>query len=109
MSAYTSSTNRGEYCISKAGIAMVTTLFADRLSGEGIFVYEVRPGVIQTDMTSGVSERYDSLIEGGLFPIKRWGTPKDIGGVVSLLCSPKMSYSTGDVINVDGGFHIRRL
>ena len=109
ISAYTSSTNRGEYCISKAGIGMVTTLFADRLSSEGIFVYEVRPGIIQTDMTSAVSEKYDNLIEDGLLPIKRWGTPKDIAGVVSVLCSPKMCYSTGDVINVDGGFHIRRL
>lgn len=109
MSAYTSSTNRGEYCISKAGISMVTTLFADRLSEFGILVYEVRPGIIKTDMTSGVTEKYDALIEGGLLPIKKWGTPKDISGAVSVLCSPKMCYSTGDVINVDGGFHIRRL
>ena len=109
MSAYTSSTNRGEYCISKAGISMVTTLFADKLSEHGILVYEVRPGIIKTDMTSGVSGKYDTLIEGGLLPIKRWGTPQDIAGVVSLLSSPKMCYSTGDVINVDGGYHIRRL
>lgn len=109
MSAYTSSTNRGEYCISKAGISMITTLFADRLSSYGIFVYEVRPGIIKTDMTSGVSEKYDSLIKGGLLPIGRWGTPEDIAGVVSVLCSPKICYSTGDVINVDGGYHIRRL
>lgn len=109
MSAYTSSTNRGEYCISKAGISMITTLFADRLANDGIFVYEVRPGIIKTDMTSKVSEKYDNLIEGGLLPIKRWGTPKDIAGVVSVLCSPKMCYSTGDIINVDGGYHIRRL
>lgn len=110
MSAYTSSVNRGEYCISKAGISMVTTLFADRLAEEGILVYEVRPGIIKTDMTSGVTDKYDTLInEEGILPIKRWGTPKDIAGAVSLLCSPKMCYSTGDIINVDGGFHIRRL
>lgn len=109
MSAYTSSTNRGEYCISKAGISMVTTLFADRLAEYGILVYEIRPGIIKTDMTSTVTDKYDNLIEGGLLPIKRWGFPRDIAGVVSLLASPKMCYSTGDVINVDGGFHIRRL
>jgi len=109
MSAYTSSVNRGEYCISKAGISMITTLFADRLAEYGILVYEVRPGIIKTDMTSGVTGKYDNLIEEGLLPIKRWGTPKDISGAVSILCSPKMCYSTGDVINLDGGFHIRRL
>lgn len=109
MSAYTSSTNRGEYCISKAGISMVTTLFADRLAEHGIFVYEIRPGVIKTDMTAKVSEKYDKMIEEGLFPIKRWGFPEDIAGIVSLLSSPKISYSTGEVINVDGGYHIRRL
>lgn len=109
MSAYTSSTNRGEYCISKAGISMITTLFADKLAEYGIFVFEVRPGIIKTDMTSGVTDKYDKLIEGGLLPISRWGTPKDIAGAVSLLSSPKMCYSTGDIINVDGGFHIRRL
>lgn len=110
MSAYTSSVNRGEYCISKAGISMVTILFADRLAEEAILVYEVRPGIIKTDMTSGVTDKYDTLInEEGILPIKRWGTPKDIAGAVSLLCSPKMCYSTGDIINVDGGFHIRRL
>lgn len=109
MSAYTSSVNRGEYCISKAGISMVTKLFADRLSEYGIFVYEVRPGVIKTDMTAKVNEKYSQLIEDGIFPIKRWGTPEDIAGVVSVLCSPKLNYSTGDVINVDGGFHLRRM
>lgn len=110
MSAYTSSINRGEYCISKAGISMVTTLFADRLAEEGILVYEIRPGIIKTDMTSGVTEKYDTLIkEDGILPIKRWGTPKDIAGAVSVLCSPKMCYSTGDILNLDGGFHIRRL
>lgn len=88
---------------------MITTLFADKLAEYGIFVFEVRPGIIKTDMTSGVTDKYDKLIEGGLLPINRWGTPKDIAGAVSLLSSPKMCYSTGDIINVDGGFHIRRL
>ncbi|MBS4535062.1 3-ketoacyl-ACP reductase [Clostridium sp. D2Q-14] len=109
MSAYTSSINRGEYCISKAGISMVTILFADRLAEYGIFVYEVRPGIIKTDMTATVTDKYDKLIEGGILPIKRWGYPEDIAGAVSLLSSPKMMYSTGEVINVDGGYHIRRL
>jgi NAD(P)-dependent dehydrogenase (short-subunit alcohol dehydrogenase family) len=109
ISAYASSINRGEYCISKAGISMVTTLFADRLAEHGILVYEIRPGVIKTDMTAKVSEKYTKQIEEGVFPIKRWGYPEDIAGVVSLLSSPKMSYSTGDIINVDGGYHIRRL
>ena len=109
MSSYTSSVSRGEYCISKAGISMVTTLFADRLAAAGILVYEIRPGIIKTDMTAKVSEKYDRLINDGLLPIKRWGTPEDIAAAVSLLCSPKMTYSTGDVINVDGGFHLRRL
>lgn len=109
MSAYTSSTQRGEYCISKAGVSMVTTLFADRLAQYGIYVYEIRPGIIYTDMTATVKGKYDSLIENGLTPIKRWGYPEDIANAVSLLCSDKLGFSTGEVINVDGGFHLRRL
>jgi 3-oxoacyl-[acyl-carrier protein] reductase len=109
ISAYTSSTQRGEYCISKAGISMITTLFADRLSEYGINVYEIRPGIIATDMTSKVKDKYDALIEAGLTPIKRWGYPEDIANAVSAFCSGKFSFSTGEVINVDGGFHIRRL
>ena len=110
LSAYTSSTTRGEYCISKAGISMITALFADRLAEYGINVYEIRPGIIATDMTAGVKEKYDRLIrDEGLLPFKRWGTPEDVGNAVSVLCSGKLSYSTGEVINVDGGFHIRRL
>ncbi len=109
MSAYTSSTSRGEYCISKAGISMVTKLFADRLAEYGINVYEIRPGIIATDMTSTVKDRYDALIEEGLLPIKRWGYPEDIAKAVWALCSGLLPYSTGEVINVDGGFHIRRL
>lgn len=109
ISAYTSSTMRAEYCISKAAISMVTLLFADRLADEGINVYEIRPGVINTDMTSVVKEKYDALISGGLTPIKRWGQPEDVAKAVSVVCSGLLDFSTGEVINVDGGFHIRRL
>lgn len=109
MSSYTSSVNRPEYCISKAGVSMCTTLFADRLSGHGIGVYEVRPGIIATDMTSGVKGKYDALIDGGLLPIKRWGKPEDIADAVAMLAGGALKYSTGEVINVDGGFHLRRL
>lgn len=110
ISAYTSSVNRGEYCISKAGIAMITTLFADCMAGYGIPVFEVRPGIIATDMTSGVKEKYDAFIQrdGGL-PISRWGTPDDVAKAVVALCGGAFDYSPGQVINVDGGFHIRRL
>lgn len=109
MSAYTSSVNRGEYCISKAGMSMITTLFADRLAEYGIMVNEVRPGIIATDMTSKVQGKYDALIEGGLLPIKRWGTPEDIAKAVWTLCNGSLQYMTGQVLNIDGGFHIRRL
>lgn len=109
MSAYTVSVNRGEYCISKAGISMMTQLFAARLAEYGIPVYEIRPGIIRTDMTSGVTDKYDKLINGGLLPISRWGTPDDIADAVSVLAEGRLRYSTGEVINVDGGFHIQRL
>ncbi len=109
ISAYTSSTMRGEYCISKAAVSMITLLFADRLAEEGINVYEIRPGIINTDMTSGVKDKYDVLIASGLTPIKRWGQPQDVADAVSVVCSGKLNFSTGEVINVDGGFHIRRL
>lgn len=109
MSAYTSSTSRGEYCISKAGVSMVTKLFADRLAAEGILVNEIRPGIIMTGMTSTVKEKYDNLIEGGLLPIKRWGMPGDIADAVYVLCSGQLKYVTGQSIDVDGGFHIQRL
>lgn len=108
-SSVVSSTSRGEYCVSKAGISMLTTLFADRLASEGILVHEVRPGVIATDMTSAVQAKYDRLIEDGLFPISRWGTPEDVAGAVSALVSDKFLYTTGNYIDVDGGFHIKRL
>ena len=109
ISSYTSSTARGEYCISKAGVSMMTMLYADRLAEFGINVYEVRPGIIATDMTAGVKEKYDKMIAEGLLPIKRWGTPEDIALAVSTMAKGLMPYSTGEVINVDGGFHLRRL
>ncbi len=108
-SAVVSSVSRGEYCVSKAGVSMLTTLYADRLAGEGILVHEVRPGVIATDMTSTVQEKYDGLIERGTFPIARWGTPQDVADVVSAFCSDKFLYTTGNYVDVDGGFHIQRL
>jgi len=89
---------------------MIITLFADRLAAHGINVYEIRPGIIATDMTSTVKEKYDRLIlQEGILPLKRWGFPENIANAVSVFCSGKLSYSTGEVINVDGGFHIRRL
>jgi 3-oxoacyl-[acyl-carrier protein] reductase len=109
ISAYTSSPNRGEYVISKAGMGMMTALFADRLAADGILVYEVRPGIIQTDMTAGVREKYDRLISGGLLPLPRWGTVEDVARAVTALAEGALPYSTGEIINVDGGFHIRRL
>ncbi len=109
MSAYTSSVSRGEYCVSKAGVSMVTTLFADRLAEFGIPVNEIRPGIIATGMTEKVKEKYDNLIEGGLLPIKRWGKPEDIASAVFALCSGALPYVTGQSLDVDGGFHIRRL
>lgn len=109
LSAYTSSPNRGEYCISKAGVSMITKLFADRLAEYGIPVNEIRPGIIATDMTDGVKEKYDALIDGGLLPIKRWGTPEDIAAAVFSLLSGGLPYMTGQALDIDGGFHLRRL
>ena len=109
ISAYTSSTSRGEYCISKSGLSMVTTLFADRLAEYNIPVFEVRPGIIRTDMTSTVTEKYDKLIAEGVTPIKRWGEPEDIAKAVHMLSQELLPFSTGEVINVDGGFHLQRL
>ena len=109
ISAYAASPERGDYCISKAGLSMMTKLFAARLADEGIRVYEVRPGVISTDMTAAVKEKYDRLIDGGLTPIKRWGTPEDVGRAVAAIALDLLPFSTGEVINVDGGFHLRRL
>ena len=109
MSAYTSSTSRGEYCISKAGISMVTALFADRLAEYSIPVFEIRPGIIKTDMTSKVTEKYDKLIAEGITPTKRWGQPEDIAKIVASIITGSFDFSTGQVFNADGGFHLRRL
>lgn len=110
ISVYTASINRGDYCIVKAGLAMMTKLFADRLANDGINVYEVRPGIIATDMTGGVKEKYDKLIiEQGITPIRRWGTPEDIGRAVRAIAEDRFPFSTGAVFDVDGGFHLHRL
>ncbi len=110
ISAYTSSPARAEYCISKAGMSMTTKLWADRLAEYGINVYEIRPGIIATDLTSVVKDKYDRLIlEEGLTPIRRWGSPDDIGKAVVAIAEGLLPYSTGEVINVDGGFHLHRL
>jgi len=108
-SSVVSSISRGEYCVSKAGMSMLTQLYADRLAKEGIFVYEIRPGVIATDMTSTVQEKYDKLIAEGIFPVARWGTVDDVANAVSVFAGENFLYSTGNYIDVDGGFHIKRL
>lgn len=109
VSAYTASVNRGDYCISKAALSMITPLFAARLAEHGIAVYEIRPGIIETDMTAGVKDKYDKLLREGLAPFPRWGTPEDVGKAVAAIAQDLLPYSTGEVINVDGGFHLRRL
>ena len=103
------SINRGEYCISKAGGTMANKLWAARLAPEGIVVYEVRPGMILTDMTAANAEKYTAAIAEGLTPVPRWGQPADVGGAVFALVSGNMPYSTGDIIHVDGGIHLPRL
>ncbi|GIG30146.1 3-ketoacyl-ACP reductase [Cellulomonas marina] len=109
ISATTVSVNRGDYCISKAGVGMATQLWAARLAPEGVVVYEVRPGVIATDMTAGVTEKYDAVFAGGSVPIARWGRPSDVAGAVAILASGQTPYSTGEVFHVDGGMHIPTL
>jgi 3-oxoacyl-[acyl-carrier protein] reductase len=109
ISATVASTNRGEYCVSKAALAMASRLWAVRLADVGIPVYEVRPGIIRTDMTAGVADRYDALIRDGLVPQRRWGTPGDVGRVVAALATGDMPYATGAVILVDGGLTLPRL
>jgi len=109
ISAYTSSPSRGDYCISKAGISMLTKLYADRLAEFDIPVFEIRPGIITTDMTNKVKDKYDKLISGGLTPIKRWGKPEDVARAVIAIAKGYFPFSTGELINVDGGFHLRRL
>jgi len=109
ISAYAPSLNRGDYCLSKAGMGMMTKLFAARLADEKINVYEVRPGVIATDMTGTVKVKYDALIAAGLAPIKRWGQPEDVGRCVASILRGDFPYSTGQVFDVDGGFHLKIL
>jgi 3-oxoacyl-[acyl-carrier protein] reductase len=109
ISAYAVSTNRADYCIAKSALQMMTWLLADRLAELGIRVYEVCPGVIASDMTVPVKGQYDRLISEGLSPIRRWGEPEDVAAAVAMLASGALLFSTGDRINVDGGFHIRRL
>jgi 3-oxoacyl-[acyl-carrier protein] reductase len=109
VSAYAASPERGDYCVSKAGLAMMTKLYAARLARDGVNVYEIRPGVISTDMTASVKAKYDGLIAEGLTPIPRWGTPEDVGRAVAAVATGMFPFSTGEVINVDGGFHLRRL
>ncbi|MFQ3619702.1 MAG: 3-ketoacyl-ACP reductase [Spirochaetales bacterium] len=109
ISADTASTQRGEYCISKAGLAMAVKLWASRLAELGIQVYELRPGIMATDMTAAVKGKYDTLIQQGLVPQKRWGTAEDVGKAVLSLLQNDFPFSTGSVIHVDGGFHISRL
>lgn len=112
ISAYTASVNRGDYCMVKAGLAMMTKLFAERLANDAINVYEIRPGVIATDMTGGVKEKYDKLIlqdERGITPIRRWGKPEDVALAVRAIAEDRFPFSTGAVFDVDGGFHLHRL
>ncbi len=109
VSASVSSVNRGEYCISKAGLSMAATLYADRLAEFGIRVYEVRPGIIATDMTAGVREKYDRLIAEGLCPIPRIGQPEDVGRTVLALADGALGYTTGQIVGVDGGMTIQKL
>jgi 3-oxoacyl-[acyl-carrier protein] reductase len=109
VSATDASVNRGDYCISKAGVAMATQLWAHRLAEFGIAVYEIRPGVIRTDMSTAVAEKYDKLIASGLTVENRWGVPQDVGRAVAMLARGDLSYATGNVLNIDGGLTLRRL
>ena len=109
ISAFTASVSRGEYCVSKTGLSMMTRLFADRLAEHGITVNEIQPGIIQTDMTGPVKDKYDKLISEGLTPIRRWGQPEDIGRAVVAIAAGYLDFTTGAAIPVHGGFHIQRL
>ncbi len=109
ISAYTASVNRGDYCVAKAGLSMMTKLYAARLAEYGIGVYEIRPGIIATDMTGPVKAKYDQLFAEGITPIARWGYPADVGAAVLAIAEGRLAYSTGEVLNVDGGFHLRTL
>jgi 3-oxoacyl-[acyl-carrier protein] reductase len=109
VSSARSSVNRTEYCISKAGLSMASTVFADRLSSEGILVYEIRPGIISTDMTTRIKDKYDRLISEGLIPQKRWGKPEDIGKAVASISRGDWNFSTGMVFEISGGLNILKL
>jgi 3-oxoacyl-[acyl-carrier protein] reductase len=109
ISAETASPSRGDYCISKAGLSMAAQLWASRLAGDGVQVIEVRPGIMATDMTAGVRQKYDALLAEGVVPQMRWGTPEDVGRAVRSIIAGHLAFSTGAVIPVDGGFHMRRL
>jgi len=109
ISAYATSVSRGDYCLSKAGVDMMTKLYADRLAEFNIPVLEVRPGIIKTDMTTAVQEKYDILFSEGLTPISRWGTPQDVAKCVKAIALEYFPYTTGQVFNIDGGFHLKRL
>jgi len=110
ISAYAASVSRGDYCVAKAGLSMMTKLFASRLADDGINVYEIRPGIVATDMTANVKEKYDRMIlEEGVTPIRRWGSPEDVGRAVRAIAEDRFPFSTGAVFDVDGGFCLRRL
>ena len=109
VSGYAVSVNRGEYCLSKAALSMMTRLFAVRLAEYGINVYEIRPGIVATDMTAPVKEYYDRRLADGLTPIRRWGSPEDVGRAVAAIAEDRFPFSTGAVIDVDGGYHLHRL
>lgn len=110
MSAYTASVNRGDYCLTKAGLGMLTKLYAARLAEYGINVYEIRPGIVATDMTATVLDKYNKMIfEDGVTPIRKWGRPEDVGKAVLAVAKGLLPFSTGQVIDVDGGFHLRTL
>jgi Dehydrogenases with different specificities (related to short-chain alcohol dehydrogenases) len=109
VSASHSSVNRAEYCVSKAGLSMASTVFADRLSREGILVFEVRPGVIETDMTTRIKDKYDKLINEGLVPQKRWGLPEDIGKAIASISRGDWNFSTGMIFEISGGLNIHKL
>jgi 3-oxoacyl-[acyl-carrier protein] reductase len=109
ISAAMASVNRGDYCMSKAGLAMAAKLWAARLAADGVQVFEVRPGIMRTEMTAAVTEKYDRMIADGLVPQGRWGTPEDVGRTVAALMKGALAFSTGDVVHVDGGLHLERL
>ena len=109
MSSIVASINRGEYCISKAGVSMMTSLFATRMAEEKVFVYEVQPGIIETRMTEKVKDKYDALCESDALLVRRWGQPEDIANAVWAFCSGALTYCPGQVLVADGGFTLRRL